>query len=376
MSLHSYPTHKLSQNDGLENAGLPHSSECIHSSSAYILSSKAATLLSQYAGDPTGSVLDHLCFLTQQYSLKAGHLHGAALVERRDDHNVVLSEGWLKAQTTGFHCPPPNHDPARPATVYVAAYALDAYPHVSNATVPYRILVNVENYKMVARRPEVAAADAVFSHIEFLPAKPWRRLTYVLGSAPQLRDPGPPWANRSDVLAYWISNCAAPRMALLHEISRHVTTTAAGPCAANNSIAARGQPVLGCARGQHDSLGYNAEKYCALRRSKFALALESARVPGYMTEKLWLPLLAGAVPVYLGAPDVAAWLPAPEAAIDLGAFPSVAEAMDYVRRAGRDRALWERHTAWRRGPLGLRFLHALRNGLPGLFCGMDLAQLL
>ena len=320
-----------------------------------------------------------MCFLTQLLSLKAGHLHGAPLVERREDQNVVLSDSWLTAESSGFHCPPTGRDPARPATVLVAPYKHGTYPLDPDAPTPFRILLNLENNEMCASCPEVAAADAVFSHVPFLPGKPWRRASYVLGSEAQLRDPGPPWADRSDVLAYWISNCAYvggdPRMALLREITRHAPTTALARCAAPNSAAARGEPVLGCALSGH-VLGYNAEKYCAFRRSRFALALENARVPGYMTEKLWLPLLAGAVPVYLGAPDVAAWLPAPEAAIDLGAFASVAEAMAYVRRAGRDRALWERHTAWRRGRLGLRFLHLLRNSLPNLLCNADLAQLL
>jgi hypothetical protein len=347
---------------------------------AYIISSKAAALLSEYAGESTGSVLDQMCFLTQQLSLKVGHLHDTSIIERREDQ-VLLSDSWLTAQASGFHCPPNGRDKAGSATVYVAPYRHGTYPPLldSDASKPYHVLLNLENNEMCASCPEVTVADVVFSHVNFLPDKPWRLLSYVLGSEAQLRDPGPPWANRSDVLAYWISNCAYfvsdPRMALLHEISRYAPTTALARCAASNSIAARGQPLLGCAPSGH-VLGYNSEKYCVFRQSKFALALENARFPGYMTEKLWLPLLAGAVPVYLGAPDVKAWLPAPEAAIDLGAYASVAEAMAYVRRVGRDPSLWERHTAWRRGRLGLRFLHLLRNSLPNLLCNMDLAQLL
>ena len=60
----------------------------------------------------------------------------------------------------------------------------------------------------------------------------------------------------------------------------------------------------------------------------------------------------------------------------LAAFShSVAEGMAYARRVAGDAGLWARHTAWRARPFSLRFLHALRNSLPNLFCNLDPAVL-
>jgi hypothetical protein len=47
-----------------------------------------------------------------------------------------------------------------------------------------------------------------------------------------------------------------------------------------------------------------------LSRHRFALCLENYRFPGYITEKITDAIMAGAVPVYDGAPDIAEFLPA------------------------------------------------------------------
>jgi hypothetical protein len=51
------------------------------------------------------------------------------------------------------------------------------------------------------------------------------------------------------------------------------------------------------------------ESECLLHHYKFYLAAENSREPDYVTEKLWQGLRAGAVPVYLGAPNVRLYLP-------------------------------------------------------------------
>lgn len=51
------------------------------------------------------------------------------------------------------------------------------------------------------------------------------------------------------------------------------------------------------------------DKDAALRRYRFALCVENAEFPGYITEKIFDVLASGAIPVYLGAPDVTAHIP-------------------------------------------------------------------
>lgn len=66
------------------------------------------------------------------------------------------------------------------------------------------------------------------------------------------------------------------------------------------------------------------DKHELLSRYKFTIAYENTAYPGYVTEKVIDAMVAGSVPVYLGAPDIAEQLPA-EAFIDARAFNSPEE---------------------------------------------------
>ena len=40
------------------------------------------------------------------------------------------------------------------------------------------------------------------------------------------------------------------------------------------------------------------------KRCKFVLSMENSNVPGYVTEKILLPLVAGSIPIYYGTKDI------------------------------------------------------------------------
>jgi Glycosyltransferase family 10 (fucosyltransferase) C-term len=71
-------------------------------------------------------------------------------------------------------------------------------------------------------------------------------------------------------------------------------------------------------------------KLSTLGRYRFALAIENTRFPGYVSEKLFDCLLAGTIPVYLGAPDVERYV-AREAFVDARAFGGYAELDAHLR---------------------------------------------
>lgn len=52
---------------------------------------------------------------------------------------------------------------------------------------------------------------------------------------------------------------------------------------------------------------YNDSAVQKYRAYKFVVCCENSRIPGYITEKFANAYLAGAVPIYLGAPDVNQW---------------------------------------------------------------------
>lgn len=55
--------------------------------------------------------------------------------------------------------------------------------------------------------------------------------------------------------------------------------------------------------------GLASEKLATLQQYRFALCFENAVFPGYISEKITDCFLAGAIPIYLGAPDVSDHIP-------------------------------------------------------------------
>ena len=56
-------------------------------------------------------------------------------------------------------------------------------------------------------------------------------------------------------------------------------------------------------------VGECADKLATIRQYKFALCFENGSYPGYVTEKIIDCLVAGVIPVYMGAPDIEQWIP-------------------------------------------------------------------
>lgn len=106
-------------------------------------------------------------------------------------------------------------------------------------------------------------------------------------------------------------------------------------------------------------------KYEVLSRYRFSLCFENMAMKGYLTEKIFDCLYAGAIPLYLGAPDISELVPG-EAYIDCRRFASWEEmwrevcgmsdqAVESMRQAGR---------AFIEGPHGMRYY----NSLLDIFC--------
>lgn len=79
------------------------------------------------------------------------------------------------------------------------------------------------------------------------------------------------------------------------------------------------------------------DKASLLRNYKFCLCLENAKFPGYVTEKIIEAIVAGVVPVYLGAPDIQDSIPAP-CFIDLRKFSDPKDLLNYLERMSEQEA--------------------------------------
>jgi hypothetical protein len=80
-----------------------------------------------------------------------------------------------------------------------------------------------------------------------------------------------------------------------------------------------------CYRGRCGS------KIDAIRSYRYALCIENMAMPGYVTEKIIDCLVAGVVPIYVGAPDIEAFVP-PTAFVDGTGFKGCEDLLAYLDR--------------------------------------------
>ncbi len=71
-------------------------------------------------------------------------------------------------------------------------------------------------------------------------------------------------------------------------------------------------------------------KVAVIAGYRFTLAFENSITPGYVTEKLYQPLLAGSVPIYRGAPDVGRHLPAAHCCVNADDFAGPRELAEFI----------------------------------------------
>ena len=92
---------------------------------------------------------------------------------------------------------------------------------------------------------------------------------------------------------------------------------------------------------------------------KFTLAFENAATPDYVSEKFFDPLVAGSVPVYLGAPNVADFCPGEHCFINTADFPGPKALAEYLLALDQDDAAYQAYFAWKDQPLRPEFLRML-----------------
>jgi hypothetical protein len=80
------------------------------------------------------------------------------------------------------------------------------------------------------------------------------------------------------------------------------------------------------------------EKLSLLKQYRFTIAFENRQKKGYVTEKMFHPLLVGSIPIYWGAPDIRDYFN-PKAFIAVDDFDTYEECIDYVLQVNSDRKL-------------------------------------
>jgi glycoprotein 3-alpha-L-fucosyltransferase len=70
-------------------------------------------------------------------------------------------------------------------------------------------------------------------------------------------------------------------------------------------------------------MGTGVDKVEALQEYKFSLAFENSNVEDYVTEKFFQSLVAGAVPVVVGAPNIQDFAPGPNTVLHIKTLDDV-----------------------------------------------------
>ncbi|GJP46431.1 hypothetical protein CLOM_g5718, partial [Closterium sp. NIES-68] len=142
-----------------------------------------------------------------------------------------------------------------------------------------------------------------------------------------------PAVNKTAMAAAFISNCHANnfRLEALKELGRHMEVHSYGRCLNNK-------------RSERDKLP-------VLARHRFSLAFENTCEEDYVTEKFWQCLVAGSIPVVIGAPNIAAFAPADNSFLQITSLEDVPRvARQMVTLAGNQTA-YDEMLAWKRdGP--------------------------
>jgi hypothetical protein len=89
---------------------------------------------------------------------------------------------------------------------------------------------------------------------------------------------------------------------------------------------------------------------------KFTLAFENAIGVDYVTEKFFDPLIAGSVPVYLGAPNIEEFAPGEKCYIDIQTFGHMNELVDYLLMLDQNEHLYNEYLSWKCHPFRPSFI--------------------
>lgn len=151
-----------------------------------------------------------------------------------------------------------------------------------------------------------------------------------------------PMKSREVALAlYTASNPVQRRDDYVRELSRYVTVDSPGKCLHNKTIPGFTDGDNSWARRGFESIMGILPGY------KFYLAFENSISTDYVTERLFLALVAGVVPVYYGAPNVRSFLPSDNAAIVVTDFAGPGELGEYLNYLDQNDDAYEQHLAWK-----------------------------
>jgi len=143
---------------------------------------------------------------------------------------------------------------------------------------------------------------------------------------------------KSKFCAFMYNHDVAFRNDLFRRINQYKHVDALGKCMNNTRLSAQQlkQKRFLYQEGQVTFYDTAVDEY---RPYKFMIACENCHVDGYVTEKIINGMLAGCIPIYSGAPDIAKYFN-PKSMICVDSFPSPQAALDYIIKVDQNDELY------------------------------------
>ncbi len=158
-------------------------------------------------------------------------------------------------------------------------------------------------------------------------------INYLPDAGSLLAPPSPKTEAAPAVYMASNANDRSGRHAYVGEMMRHMAIDSYGRCHHNRTLERDdGRPA----------------KLLTLARYRFTLAFENSIARDYVTEKFYEALIAGSVPVVLGAPNVGDFAPADRCYVDAADFAGPAELARFLVALAGDEARYADYLAWKR----------------------------
>ncbi|CAG8452538.1 7074_t:CDS:1 [Paraglomus brasilianum] len=159
---------------------------------------------------------------------------------------------------------------------------------------------------------------------------------------------------KSDVLVAWMSGNCYPknnRNEFVADLMKYTSVDSYGSCHHTKDVPEYVLEKYGVKPEGNATAHWQANMFEVKRDTlspyKFILALENSNCMGYVTEKVYDPILIDAIPIYMGAPDIDAYVP-PHSIIKVTDFKTVKEVADYIEKVANNKTLYESYFEWKK----------------------------
>lgn len=153
----------------------------------------------------------------------------------------------------------------------------------------------------------------------------------------------------NSIALYVASNPISYRDDYVSELMEYINVDSVGKCLNNKTIAGISRGTEGQGESRYPDLT------SLIRNYKFYLAFENSCSRDYVTEKVFMALNAGAVPVYCGAENIHEFMPDDDAVIHIDRFNSPKELADYLLYLDQNDDEYMKHLAWKSSGYNNRF---------------------